>query len=138
MKLKRLWLVILLGGLVVALSAPSAMAWTNRPVVGHNPNFQGPAPHGVAYGYHGQRPAWNHGNARGWQHQNQRQHHNQWQHHNQQNHNQQNHRNAYGPNHQAAWGQRQGARQIHNPNYGRPTGPYTNYSNAAYQAGPRR
>jgi hypothetical protein len=133
MNLKKLWLVILLGGLAVALSAPSAMAWPNRPVVGHNPDFRGPAPHGVAYGYHGQRPAWNHGNARGWQHQNQWQHRNPGQHHNQWNQ-----RNAYGPKHQGAWGQRQEARQIHNPNYGRPNGPYTHYSNAAYQAGPRR
>jgi hypothetical protein len=127
MKLKRLWLVILLGGLVVALSAPSAMAWTNRPVAGHNPNFRGAAPHGAAYGYHGQRPAWNHGNARGWQNRNQWQHRNQW-----------NHRNAYGPNHQGAWGQRQQGRQFHNPNLGRPMGPYTHPSTVAYQVGPPR
>jgi hypothetical protein len=124
MNLKKCWRVILLGGLVVALSAPSAMAWTNRPVVGHNPNFRGAAPHGAAYGYHGQRPAWNHGNAYGSQHHNQWQHRNQW-----------NHRNVYGSNHQGAWGQRQGSRQFHNPNLDRPYGPYTN---AAYQPGPRR
>jgi hypothetical protein len=118
MKLKRIWRVILLGGLVVALSAPSAMAWTNRPVVGHNPNFQGAAPHGAAYGYRGQRPAWNHGNTNGWQHRNQ------WQ-----------HRNAYNSNHRGAWGQRQESRQFHNPNPGRPYGPYTN---AAYHPGSPR
>ena len=127
MKLKRIWRVILLGGLVVALSAPSAMAWTNRPVVGHNPNFQGAAPHGAAYGYRGQRPAWNQGNARGWQHGNQWQHRNQW-----------NHRNAYGANHQGAWGQRQNARQLHTPNFGRPNAPRNQYSDAAHQYGPRR
>jgi hypothetical protein len=133
MKLKKWWRVILLGGLVVALSAPSAMAWTNRPVVGHNPNFRGPAPHGPAYGYRGQRPAWNHGNAYA------RQQHNQWQHRNQwQRHNQGQHRNAYGANHQRAWGPRQETRQFHNPNPGRPMGPYTRYSNAAYQPGPGR
>jgi hypothetical protein len=127
MNLKKCWRVILLGGLVVALSAPSAMAWTHRPVAGHNPNFRGAAPHAPAYGYRGQRPAWNHGNAYG------RQHHNQWQHRNQWNH-----RNAYGSNHQGAWGHRQGARQFHNPNFGRPIGPYTRSSNVAYQVGPRR
>jgi len=96
------------------------MAWTNRPAFGPNPNFRGPAPHGPAYGYHGQRPAWSHGNAYG------RQHHNQWQHRNQWDH-----RNAYGSHHQ-------GYRQFHNPKHARPTGPYTRYSNAAYQFGPRR
>jgi len=121
MNLKRLWLVILLGGLVVALSAPSAMAWTNRPGVGHNPNFRGAAPHGAAYGYRGQRPAWNHGNARSWQHRNQ------WQ-----------HRNAYRSNHQGGWGHRPQARQFHHPNLNRPNGSYTRSSNVAYQAGPRR
>ncbi|MDO9532636.1 MAG: hypothetical protein Q7O12_10990 [Deltaproteobacteria bacterium] len=133
MNLKKCWRVILLGGLVVALSAPSAMARTNRPVVGHNPNFRGAAPHGPAYGYRGQRPALNHGNAYG------RQHRNQWNQRNQsQNRNQWNQRNAYGSNHQGAWGQRQGARQFHNPNLGRPIGPYTRYSNTTYQPGPRR
>ena len=127
MKLKRIWRVILLGGLVVALSAPSAMAWTNRPVVGHNPNFQGAAPHGAAYGYRGQRPDWNHGNANGWQHRNQWNNRNQWQHRNQWNN-----RNAYSSNHQGAWGQRQESRQFHNPNPGRPYGPYTN---AGYRPG---
>ena len=127
MNLKKCWRVILLGGLVVALSAPSAMAWTNRPVVGHNPNFRGAAPHGAAYGYRGQRPAWNHGNAYG------RQHQNQWQHRNQSNQ-----RNAYGSNHQGAWGRYQGSRQIHNPNLGRPMGPYTRSANTAYQPGVRR
>jgi hypothetical protein len=126
MKLKRWWSVMLMAGLFVALSAPSAMAWTNRPVVGHNPNFQGAAPHGAAYGYRGQRPAWNHGNANGYQHGSA----NAWQHRNQSNH-----RNAYGSNHQGAWGQHQGSRQFHNPNLGRPYGPYTN---AAYRSGPRR
>lgn len=127
MNLKKCWRVILLGGLVVALSAPSAMAWTNRPVVGHNPNFRGAAPHGPAYGYRGQRPGGNRGNAYG------RQHRNQWQHRNQSNQ-----RNAYRSNPQGAWGQRQGSRQFHNPNLGRPIGPYTRYSNTTYQPGPRR
>ena len=121
MKLKKWWRVILLGGLVVALSAPSAMAWNNRPFGGHNPNFRGAPPHGPAYGYHGQRPGWNHGNAYGWQHRNQ------WQ-----------HRNAHGSNHWGAWGQRQNARQLHTPNYGRPNAPRNQYSNAAYHYGPRR
>ena len=124
---KKWWSVIMMAGLVVALSAPSAMAWTNRPVVGHNPNFRGAAPHGPAYGYRGQRPAWNHGNARGWQHRNQSNHRNQW-----------NHRNAYGSNHQGAWGQRQGSRQFHNPNLGRPDAPRNQYSNTAYRFGSRR
>ncbi|MBU4232874.1 MAG: hypothetical protein L6277_06415 [Desulfobacterales bacterium] len=127
MKLKRWWRVIMLGGLVVALSAPSAMAWTNRPVVGHNPNFRGAAPHGPAYGYRGQRPAWNHGNAYG------RQHRNQWQ-----NRNQSNQRNAYGAYHRGAWGRQQGSRQFHTPNLGRPNAPRNQYSNAAYRFGPRR
>jgi len=127
MNLKKCWRVILLGGLVVALSAPSAMAWTNRPFVEHNSNFRGAAPHGAAYGYRGQRPDWNRGNANGWQHRNQSQNRNQW-----------NHRNVYGSNHQGAWGQQQGSRQFHNPNFGRPYGSYTQYSNTAYQFGSRR
>ena len=145
MNLKKWWSVILMAGLVVALSAPSAMAWTKRPVVGHNPNFRGAAPHGPAYGYRGQRPALNHGNAYGrqyrnqWQHRNQSQNRNQWNQRNQsQNRNQWNQRNAYRSNPQGAWGQRQGARQFHNPNLGRPIGPYTRYSNTTYQPGPRR
>jgi hypothetical protein len=121
MKLKRWWRVIMLGGLVVALSAPSAMAWTNRPVVGHNPNFQGAAPHGPAYGYRGQRPGWNHGNAYG------RQHRNQW-----------NHRNPNGAYHRGAWGQQQRSGQFHNPNLGRPNAPHNQYSNAGYRFGPPR
>jgi len=133
MNLKKWWSVILMAGLVVALSAPSAMAWTNRPVVGHNPNFRNAAPHGAAYGYRGYRPAWNQGNARGWQHGNQSNHRNQW---NQRN--QWQHRNAYGSNHQGAWGQRQNTRQLHNPNFGRPNAPRNQYSNTAYQFGPRR
>ena len=56
MNLKKWLSVILMGGLVVALSAPSALAWTNRPFGGHNANFRGGAPHGPAYGWHGQRP----------------------------------------------------------------------------------
>ena len=120
MDLKRWWSVILMAGLVVALSAPSALAWINSPVGGHNANFRGGAPHGPAYGWHGQRPAWNHGNAYGWQHRNQ------W-----------NHRNAYGSNHRGSWGQR-GYGQVHNPNLGRPYGPHSPYSNAAYHFGTRR
>lgn len=122
-----------MAGLVVALSAPSAMAWTNRPVVGHNPNFRGAAPHGPAYGYRGQHPGGNHGNAYG------RQHRNQWQHRNQsQNRNQWNHRNAYGSNHRGSWGQHQGYGRVHNPNVGRPQTPYGPYTNTGYQSGPRR
>src|SRR5665811_2171577 len=99
MNLKKCWRVILLGGLVVALSAPSAMAWPNRPFVGDNSNFRDAAPHGAAYGYRGERPAWNRGNANGWQHRNQFE-----------NRNQRNHRNVYGSNRQGAWGQQQGSR----------------------------
>jgi hypothetical protein len=114
MNLKRLWLIIMLGALVVALSAPSALAWTNRPSAGHNPNFRGAAPHGPAYGFHGQRPGWNHGNAYGYQHRNQ------W-----------NHRNAYGSNHQGSWGRHQGYGQYHNP--GRDDGPRRHYTPATYR-----
>ena len=125
MNLKKWWSVILMVGLVVALSAPSALAWTKQPCGGHNANFKGGAPHGPAYGWHGQRPAWNHGNAYGWQHGNQ-QHRNQWK-----------HRNAYGSNHRGSWGQQHGYGQFHNPNVGHPNGPRYPYSNAAYHVGPR-
>ena len=127
MNLKKWWSVILMGGLVLALSAPSAMAWTNRPSAGHNANFRGGAPHGRAYGWNGQRPAWNHGNAYGWQHRNQGNHRNQW-----------NHRNAYGSNHRGSWGQHQGYGRVHNPNVGRPYSPYGPYTNAGFHSGPRR
>ena len=121
MNLKKWWSVILMGGLVLALSAPSALAWTHGPYAGHNANFRGGAPHGPAYGWNGQRPAWNHGKAYGWQHGNQ------W-----------NHRNAYGSNHRGYWGQQHGYGQFHKPNYARPYSPYGPYTNAAYHPGPPR
>jgi hypothetical protein len=126
MNLKRWSSVILMAGLVVALSAPSALARTNQHFGGHQSHFRGHVPHGRAYGWHGQRPAGKHGNAYGYQHgrANAWQHHNQW-----------NHRNAYGSNHQGAWGQHQRYGQFHSPNRPHPYGPYTN---AAYHSGPRR
>jgi hypothetical protein len=124
MNLKRWSSVILMAGLVVALSAPSALAWNNRPFGGHHSKFRGGAPHGRAYGWHGQRPAWNHGNAYGWHHRNQWHQRNQW-----------NQRTPYGPYHRGSWGQ-QGYGQSHTPNLGRSYGPHTPYSNAAYRFGP--
>jgi hypothetical protein len=121
MNLKRWSSVILMAGLVVALSAPSALAWTNRPLGEHHSNFRGHVPQGRAYGWHGQRPALNHGNAYGWQHRNQ------W-----------NHRTPNGPHHRGSWGQHQGYGQVHNPNLGRAHGPHNQYSDAAYRFGPRR
>jgi hypothetical protein len=125
MNLKKWWSVMLMAGLFVALSAPSALAWTNRHFGGHQSNFRGHVPQGRAYGWHGQRPAWNHGRANGYQHgrANGYQHHNQW---NQRN--QWNHRTPTGPHHRGSWGQQSG--QFHNSH--RP------YTNAAYRSGPRR
>jgi hypothetical protein len=117
---KKWWMVFLMAGLIVALSAPSALAWTNRHFGGPNPGFRGHVPQGRAYGWHGQRPAWNHGRAQGYQHRNQ------W-----------NHRNPYGSHHRGAWGQ-QRPRQFHNPNFGRSYAPHRAYSNTAYRFGPRR
>ncbi len=117
MNLKKWWHVLLLASLAVALSAPAALAWPNRPS-GRQPSFQGPAPRGPAYGFNHQRPAWNHGrvnglnqhnswnrgNAYGWNHRNQRQHH-----------------NAYGWNRRNQWGQpnHSDGRWQH-PGYGNP------------------
>ena len=121
MNLKRWSSVILMAGLVVALSAPSALAWTNRPLGGHQSNFRGHVPQGRAYGWHGQRPAWNHGRANGYQH------HNQW-----------NHRNFQGAPHRGAWGPQQRPGQFHNPNFSRSYGPHTPYTNTAHRPGPVR
>jgi hypothetical protein len=118
---KRWWMAILMAGLIVALSAPSALAWTNRHFGGHQPNYRGHVPQGRAYGWHGQRPAWNNGRANGYQH------HNQW-----------NHRNFQGAPHRGAWGPQQRPGQFHNPDLGRSYGPHNPYTNTAHRPGPVR
>ncbi|MEJ2673338.1 MAG: hypothetical protein P8168_14290 [Deltaproteobacteria bacterium] len=99
MNLKR-WLSIILGlGLMLALSAPNALAWRNRP----HPRSQHyraftPHPRGTAQGWHGPRQQWRHpqarasrwpgqrvqwrqprGNAYGWHGQRSQRRHQQWQ-----------------------------------------------------------
>ena len=120
MNLKKWWTIMLIGGLILALSAPSALAWTSRPGAGHHPNFRGAAPHGNAYGFHGQRPPSSRGHAYGY-------HHGQW-----------NNRNAHRGHHPGFYGNQHRYGQSHNPYFGRHAGYQHPYSSAAYHYGAPR
>jgi hypothetical protein len=146
MRLRSRWSLILIMGLLMALSPLSAQAGPNRPFA-PQPNHHAVTPdqpRGIAHGWNDQHREWRQprGNATGWHGQNRQgrhyrnaygrnDHRRQWRHH----------RNPYGRNdHQRQWQQprpssAQGDRPVNRlqaPNRGQQNNPRSSYNRASY------